>query len=217
MTINWLLCCTNHAVYVDLLILPTTMQVLAMYQSKHFSWYACRETHGMPTGMRGHIQNWRDVNTNAVYKQGSKPRAAKGRKFTRMWTKLWKESTERSCAVSERWPRRVGTGEISVLTSCSFYPQISAGAHIGWAESIAWGSPLMQSILVRLPGTEQGRKGWKEALRGIIVYINLCNHSKGCGLLPSHFTWGNWSLERWAAGMQWRWGSGSRQFQSWAM
>ena len=31
---------------------------------------------------------------------------------------------ERSCAVSGRLPRRVGTGEISILTSCSFYPQI---------------------------------------------------------------------------------------------
>lgn len=93
----------------------------------------------------------------------------------------------------------------------------SAGAHIGWAESIGWGSPLMESILVRLPGTEQGRKGGKEALRRITVYINLCNSHKGCGLLSSNFTWGTWSLERLATGMWWRWGFGSRLFQSWAM
>ena len=55
------------------------MQVLAVYQSRHFSWYVCRETHGARIGTRGHIQNWRDVNTDAIYKQGSKPQAAKGR------------------------------------------------------------------------------------------------------------------------------------------
>ena len=42
----------------------------------------------MCTETRWNIQSGRDINTDAIYKQGSKPQAAKGRKFTRMWRKL---------------------------------------------------------------------------------------------------------------------------------